>query len=96
MMTRQPLFLLADTPDVDLEQAGGTNVAVGRDVRHGGADPARQHIPGAITSAVDIVSSGRSNSRPARAACSDIYLFILFHASVAGRGGRDRRFHGHV
>ena len=28
-MTRQPLFPLADTPDVDLEQAGGTNVAVG-------------------------------------------------------------------
>jgi hypothetical protein len=28
MMTRHPLFPLADTPDVDLEQAGGTNVAV--------------------------------------------------------------------
>jgi len=25
----QPLFPLADTPDVDLEQAGGTNVAGG-------------------------------------------------------------------
>ena len=29
MMTRQPLFPLADTPDVDLGQAGGTNVAGG-------------------------------------------------------------------
>jgi hypothetical protein len=28
MMTEQILFPLADTPDVDLEQAGGTNVAV--------------------------------------------------------------------
>jgi hypothetical protein len=28
MMTTHPLFPLADTPDVDLEQAGGTNVAV--------------------------------------------------------------------
>jgi hypothetical protein len=29
MMTKQPVFPLADTPDVDLEQAGGTNVAGG-------------------------------------------------------------------
>jgi hypothetical protein len=28
MMTKHPLFPLADTLDVDLEQAGGTNVAV--------------------------------------------------------------------
>jgi hypothetical protein len=28
MMTKQPLFPLADTSDVDLEQAGGKNVAV--------------------------------------------------------------------
>jgi hypothetical protein len=28
MVTKQPLFPLADTPDVDLEQAVGTNVAV--------------------------------------------------------------------
>lgn len=29
MMIRHPLFPLADTPDVDLEQAGGTDVAGG-------------------------------------------------------------------
>ena len=29
MMTKQPVFPLADTPDVDLEQAGGTNVVGG-------------------------------------------------------------------
>jgi hypothetical protein len=29
MMTKQPVFPLADTPDADLEQAGGTNVAGG-------------------------------------------------------------------
>ena len=28
MMTKQPLFPLVDAADVDLEQAGGTNVAV--------------------------------------------------------------------
>lgn len=29
MMTRQPVFPLADRPDVDREQGGGTNVADG-------------------------------------------------------------------
>jgi hypothetical protein len=29
MMTKQPVFPLVDTPDVDLEQAGGTNMAGG-------------------------------------------------------------------
>jgi len=63
MMTKQPLFPLADTPDVDLEQAGGTNVAVDETF----ATAERIQLDGtsraAITSAVDIVTSGRSDSR---------------------------------
>ena len=49
----------------------------------------------AITSAVNVVTSGRSNSRPACASCSDIYFAYAGCAvagvdSVRGRSDRDR------
>jgi hypothetical protein len=84
MMTKQPLFPLADTPDVDLEQAVGTTVAVGETFATAERIQLDSTSRAAITSAVDIVTSGRSNSRPACATCSDIYLSILFHANMAG------------
>jgi hypothetical protein len=86
MMTKQPLFPLADTPDVDLEQAGGTNVAVDETFATAERIQLDSTSRAAITSAVDIVTSGRSNSRPACATCSDVYLFIMFHTSMAGPG----------
>ncbi|HEX6519127.1 MAG TPA: NB-ARC domain-containing protein [Streptosporangiaceae bacterium] len=39
----------------------------------------------AVTSAIDIVTSGRSLSRPARGSYTDIYWFILFHISLTER-----------
>jgi hypothetical protein len=39
----------------------------------------------AVTSAIDIVTSGKSLSRPAWGRCTDVYSFILFHTSLAGR-----------
>ena len=45
MMTQQPLFPLADPPDVDLEQAAARTWPW-RDVHRSGADPARQARPG--------------------------------------------------
>jgi hypothetical protein len=46
MMTKRPLFPLADTPDVDLGQAGGSNAAVDETFATAEPDPARQHTPG--------------------------------------------------
>ena len=43
MMTKQPLFPLADTPDVDLEQAGGTNVAVDETFATAGGSSSTAH-----------------------------------------------------
>jgi thymidylate synthase len=64
MMIKQPLFPLVDTPDVDLEQAGGTNVAVDKTFAAAERIQLDSTSRAAITSAVDIVTSGRSNSRP--------------------------------
>jgi hypothetical protein len=95
MMTKQPLFPLVDTPDVDLEQAGGTNVAVDETFAAAERIQLDSTSRAAITSAVDIVTSDRSNSRPACASCSDIY-FAYAECAVAaldrvrGRPDRDR------
>ena len=83
MMTPEPLFPLADTPDVDLQQAGGTNVAVDETFTAAERIQLDSTSRAAITSAVDIVTSGRSNSRPACASCSDIH-FAYAECAVAG------------
>ena len=92
MVTQQPLFPLADMPDVELEQPGGTHVTV--DVAFAAAERSQLDSTSraAITSAVEIVTSGRSNSRPVCASCSDVYFAC--GSAVAGvdraRGRFDR------
>lgn len=54
-MTKQPVFPLADTPDIDLEQAGGTNVAGGETFATAGRIQFDSTSRAAITSAVDRV-----------------------------------------
>ena len=92
-MTKQPLFPLADTPDVDLEQTGDANVAVDETFTAAEGIQLDSTSRAAIMSAVNVVTSGRSNSRPACASYSEIY-FAYAGCAVAGvdmvRGRSDR------
>ena len=94
-MTKQPLFPLADTPDVDLEQTGDANVAVDETFTAAGGIQLDSISRAAIMSAVNVVTSGRSNSRPACASYSEIYFSYAGCAvagvdRVRGRSDRDR------
>jgi hypothetical protein len=63
MMTKQPVFPLAETPDVDLDQAGGTNVAGGETFATAERIQRDSTSRAAIASAVDRVRGPSDRDR---------------------------------